>query len=111
MKLSPKSPAQLREVARTFLAKAISCLAVILSLAIPAAAQTTGSLSGTVTDQTGGVLPAVNIVALHTPTGTAYETLTTLGAISRFRASGWAARTRSRPQWQDSAISRTMGSS
>jgi hypothetical protein len=75
MKLLVKTSASLRQV-RTMCAKAIWCLAVFLSLAIPAAAQTTGSLSGTVTDQTGGVLPAANIVAVHTSTGTSYETVT-----------------------------------
>jgi hypothetical protein len=37
---------------------------------------TTGSLSGEVVDQQGGVLPGASIVAVHTPTGTAYETTT-----------------------------------
>jgi hypothetical protein len=75
MKLLVKTSAALRQV-RTMCAKATSCAAVFLSLAIPAAAQTTGSLSGTVTDQTGGVLPAANIVAVHTSTGTSYEAVT-----------------------------------
>ena len=75
MKLSVKTSASLHEMRRTC-ARAVSYLPVILWLAVPAAAQTTGSLSGTVTDQTGGVLPAATIVAVHTSTGTSYETVT-----------------------------------
>ena len=48
MKLFAKAPARLHEVGgNMFLAKAIWCLAAILLLAVPLAAQTTGSLSGT----------------------------------------------------------------
>ena len=51
----------------------------------PAAAQTltTGTLSGVVADQQGGVLPGVTITAVHEPTGTRYETVT--GADGRFQ--------------------------
>ncbi len=35
---------------------------------------TTGSLSGTVVDESGAALPGVTIVATHTPTGARYET-------------------------------------
>jgi hypothetical protein len=75
MKLLAKTSASLHEMRRTCV-RAVSYLPVILWLAVPAAAQTTGSLSGTVTDQTGGVLPAATIVAVHTSTGTSYETFT-----------------------------------
>ena len=74
MKLLAKDPARLHEVGfSTFCARAIVCLGAILSLAVPLAAQTTGSLSGTITDRTGGVLPAVNVVAVHSSTGTTYD--------------------------------------
>lgn len=49
---------------------------LILLTAGPALGQTTGALSGTVTDQTGAVLPGVTVVAVHVPTGTTYETVT-----------------------------------
>ena len=46
--------------------------------AIPALAQTvtTGSLTGAVTDQQGGLLPGVTVVAVHVPTGTTYQAVT-----------------------------------
>jgi len=44
---------------------------------------TTGNLSGTVTDQQGGVLPGATVTAVHEPTGTMYEGLTT--AEGRFQ--------------------------
>ena len=49
-------------------------LALILLAAVPAVAQTTGTLSGAVADQTGGVLPGASVVAVHVPTNTSYET-------------------------------------
>ena len=42
----------------------------------PAQNVTTGTLSGTVTDQSGGVLPGVTVTAVHEPTGTTYEGMT-----------------------------------
>lgn len=44
----------------------------------PAAAQTltTGSISGTISDGQGGVLPGAAVTAVHTPTGTTYEAVT-----------------------------------
>ena len=49
-----------------------------LLLAQPAFAQTmtTGTISGTVVDQQGGVLPGATVLATHVPTGTTYETVT-----------------------------------
>ena len=55
------------------------CLALaVLAWAQPGYGQTvtTGSLSGVVTDQQGGVLPGVTVTAVHTPTGAAYEGVT-----------------------------------
>jgi hypothetical protein len=68
--------------------KAVWSLAVAaccaLLLAVPAAAQTvtTGNIAGTVADAQGGVLPGATIVAVHTDTGTNYETVT--GADGRY---------------------------
>jgi hypothetical protein len=52
-------------------------LVCLLGLAMPATAQnlTTGTLSGVVTDEQGAVLPGVDIVATHVPTGTVYNTV------------------------------------
>lgn len=64
------------------LAKATLCLGLVLGAAVisarPAVAQTitTGTISGSVADQQGGVLPGATVVAVHTPTGTAYEAVT-----------------------------------
>lgn len=63
--------------------KGLLSLVAALVLLLAAAAQpglaqtvTTGSISGVVTDAQQGVLPGANVVALHTPTGTSYETVT-----------------------------------
>jgi hypothetical protein len=55
------------------------CIALIsCALARPGFAQTvtTGSLSGVITDQQGGVLPGVTVTAVHQPTGTTYSAVT-----------------------------------
>jgi hypothetical protein len=58
----------------------ISCVVLgwVLLSATPALTQnvTTGSLTGVVRDQQGGVLPGVSIIAIHVPTGTVYEGVT-----------------------------------
>ncbi|MEO8502160.1 MAG: carboxypeptidase-like regulatory domain-containing protein, partial [Vicinamibacteria bacterium] len=51
-------------------------LAILLmtSLTGVASAQvTTGSISGTAVDETGGVLPGTAIMAIHVPSGTKYD--------------------------------------
>src|SRR5262245_53950498 len=62
----------------THLRVAALLCAVTLISAANAAAQTvtTGSLSGLVTDQQGGVLPGVTVQAVHTATGTSYDAVT-----------------------------------
>ncbi len=62
-------------------------LAAVLGLAFalvaPAVAQvTTGTLSGTVVDESGGVLPGATVDATHVPTGTHYTAVT--GTDGRF---------------------------
>lgn len=72
--------------------RALLCLALALgaitALAVPASAQTvtTGTLSGTVVDEQGGVLPGASIIATHGPTGTSYEAV--VGPDGRFVISG-----------------------
>jgi hypothetical protein len=60
----------------TSCARGLACLAVVLLTALPAAAQTTGVLSGNLADASGGLLPGVSVSAVHTPTGTAYDATT-----------------------------------
>src|SRR5262245_13781535 len=61
-----------------------ACFALTFAIR-PASAQTltTGTLSGTVSDQQGGVLPGVTVTATHEPTGTKYESVT--GADGRYQ--------------------------
>ena len=62
--------------------KSTLCLGLALGTVVisarPAMAQaiTTGTISGSVVDTQGGVLPGATVVAVHTPTGTSYETVT-----------------------------------
>ena len=64
---------------KTFFMSLLGCVAIVCAVAAgPAAAQTvtTGTISGVVSDAQGGVLPGATVVAMHTPTGTRYETVT-----------------------------------
>src|SRR5512134_2525046 len=61
------------------------CIGLLLG-ALPAAAQsatTTGAIEGTVTDESGGVLPGVAVALRNTATN--YETTVTTGPNGRFR--------------------------
>ena len=71
---------------RTSFKTLLGFVAMVCALATgPAAAQTitTGTIAGVVSDAQGGVLPGATVVALHTPTGTGYESVT--GSDGRFR--------------------------
>jgi hypothetical protein len=63
---------------------AIAVAFVVVTAARPAGAQTvtTGTVSGTVVDPQGAVLPGATVSAVHEPTGTRYEAVT--GANGRF---------------------------
>jgi hypothetical protein len=61
---------------RALPARAFFICAVLVLAALPATAQTTGTLSGTVVDQSGGVLPGATVNAVHVPTGTLYSAVT-----------------------------------
>ena len=56
----------------------VIALLLVVSTGAAARAQnvTTGTLSGRVTDQSGGVLPGAVVTAVHEPTGTTYEGIT-----------------------------------
>ena len=56
-----------------YLLRTVTCL-VVLAGALPLYAQTvtTGTLTGVVSDQQGGVLPGATVSAVHAPTGTTY---------------------------------------
>jgi Carboxypeptidase regulatory-like domain len=56
------------------LTRVLVCLSLVLGASV-ARAQTLGTLSGTVADQSGAVLPGAGVIAVHIPTGTAYETV------------------------------------
>ena len=64
---------------------ALACLVLVLH-GLPAAAQsasTTGGIEGTVTDESGGVLPGVSVALRNTATN--YESTVTTGPNGRFR--------------------------
>ena len=57
----------------------LCCCLVLFGLSVPAsfAQETTATVTGTVTDQSGGVLPGVTVSLRHVATGRAYESITT----------------------------------
>ena len=69
---------------RGVLIRATLVLIAMLGTTPAGAAQTvtTGTLTGTISDPQGGVLPGATITAIHEPTGTRYEAVT--GGAGRF---------------------------
>jgi hypothetical protein len=73
---------------------AVGLALALIGVTTPVFAQTstTGTLSGTMVDQQGGVLPGVSVVATHTGTGTKYEAVTQTDGrfqISNVRVGGY----------------------
>ena len=63
----------------------ISLLSFVLLISVPAFAQlSTGSMSGTVTDATGAVVPGANVTARQESTGRTLETVTSEGGLYAF---------------------------
>ena len=64
----------------TPISRLLRCIALVLLLQIataaPSSGQTSGSISGIVTDGQGGALPAAVVVAVHDATGSRRETTT-----------------------------------
>src|SRR5688572_6248595 len=58
----------------------LCCCFVLFGLTVPAAfaQETTATVTGTVTDQSGGVLPGVSVSLRHVATGRVFEGTTTL---------------------------------
>ena len=76
------------------LMRSLTTLALAVLCATGAWAQsqaTTGVIEGTVTDETGGVLPGATVTLRNTATN--FEQVVTTGADGRFRAPSAAART------------------
>jgi hypothetical protein len=69
---------------RTCLVRSIAVVAMMLALVLPAYAQeTTATITGVVSDDTGAVLPGVSIVTKHLATGRTFEFVSTsTGAYS-----------------------------
>src|ERR1700757_494934 len=58
--------------------RVLNIAALCVLLAVPAFAQSDrGTITGTVTDQDGGVVPGASVVAVNTDNGSKYETVTT----------------------------------
>lgn len=67
------------------LLKSLLCFAMLVfSIAPVSAQQNTGSLSGTVTDQSAGAVPAATVIATHTGTGLKTETASTQAGLYVF---------------------------
>ena len=56
--------------------KTLSCVLLAVLLALPAGAQTTGTITGTVTDASKAVMPGVKVTAVSRTTGERRETTT-----------------------------------
>src|SRR4030095_8948893 len=57
----------------------VVCVAIALvAIALPSYGQnvTTGTITGVIKEQQGGVLPGATVTAVHEPTGTSYEGVT-----------------------------------
>jgi hypothetical protein len=84
---APSCASRLGRLTRT----AAASLTLVLALVGVAAAQTTGTLGGRITERSGAVLPGATIVAVHVPTGTSYESVSDgegLFTIPNVRAGG-----------------------
>lgn len=72
--------------------RSVAAAALVFATAALAPAQvTTGSITGTVTDESGGVLPGATVTAIHTETGTSSSAVTDVDgrfAIVNLRAGG-----------------------
>jgi TonB-dependent receptor len=85
----------------------IALLALLIATATPAtgyAQSTTATLSGTVKDAQGGVLPGAMVVLVHEPTGARTQTVTGEGgrySITELRAGGAYRVTVTMPQFRD----------
>src|ERR671913_70250 len=62
-------------ILRTLLCAA-TCVLLLAGASASAQTVTTGNLGGAVKDAQGGALPGVTITAVHTATGTKYDTVT-----------------------------------
>src|SRR4029077_9541301 len=72
--------------AKARLVRILQALALILTLAIVARADTVGSISGTVTDQTGAVIPDTAVTALNLDTTVQQTTKTNANGFYNFTA-------------------------
>ncbi len=74
-----------RHLAKHFYAMA-AMVAMVVALAIPAHAAITGTISGTVTDQSGAVIPEVTVVALNQDSGVRQSVVTDSRGFFSFSA-------------------------
>ena len=70
----------------TCVARLAQALASVIALATPALAQTTGSINGTVTDNTGAVLPGVTVTATSPSQMGAQTAISNAQGVYRFPA-------------------------
>ena len=75
-----------RSAAPALIAVIVSVIALLLVLPMPASAQSLaagGAIEGTITDQSGGVLPGVNVTIRNVGTGIVRETRTDSAGVYR----------------------------